>query len=311
MLRPNYRTPDGARPDVVLRLIDVGLKQRPRFARLVRGVAGRLLWSKLPDLVAQYEEHSFFIPERDPMYASVFFDGAYERDCSRFLKHWLHAGDHAVDVGANHGWYSLLMASAVGERGSVLACEPMPDMVAAWKSNIARNPHLRATLVAKAVGESARVLRLHEFTGLPHGHTSASDLGRSDFTETQVAMTRLDDLVAGRPDPTFVKLDVEGSELAVLKGASDLLGGPRPPSWLVEVNYTTSGALGYSPANLYEHVVRFHPYEVYRIMPEGLAVESTLARAPHASSWLFVSQHDSDRVASHLSRHHCIAGCRL
>lgn len=298
MRRPTYTTPDGARPETTLRFIDAGLKRRPPVGRLVRGIAGRLLWTRLPDLAAHYDDRVFLIPQNDPMYAAVFFDGAYEPHCSDFLRAWLRRGDHAIDIGANHGWYSLLMASAVGATGTVLACEPMPDMVSAWRRNLARNQHLDATLATTALGELPGVLELHHFAGLPHGHTSISDLGRSDFVRVCVEVRRLDDVLVDHAAPTFVKLDVEGSELAVLKGASGILGGPRPPTWLVEVNYTTAGALGYSPADLYSFVTQFHNYAVYRISENGLLPEPRVEDAPHASSWVFVSEHDRDRLTA-------------
>jgi len=230
------------------------------------------------------------------MYASVFFDGAYEPASSTFVRAWLRKGDCVIDIGANHGWYSLLMAAAVGDEGTVIACEPMPSMVYAWRRNFARNPHLRADLAITALGGQPGVTKLHQFVGLPHGHASVTTLGRSDYESTQVTVERLDDLLRHRPRPHFIKLDVEGSELAVLKGATRLLAGPRAPSWLVEVNYETSRAMGYSPLDLYAYLSGAHAYEVYRVVDGGLVPELCVRDAPHGTSWLFVSKHDRERV---------------
>jgi len=263
--------------------------------RIVRAVAVRALGRRLPGLLAQYEERSFLVPPGDTMYSAVFLDGEYEASCCDLLRAWLRPGDCVVDIGANHGWFSLLMAAVVGPAGVVVASEPMPEMLRALRHNLELNGELDVRLLPVAFGAETGEVELHMFAGLPHGHTSVSSLGRSDYVVTTAPVQRFDDALAGE-QPLFVKLDVEGAELDVLRGAEAVLAGPRPPSWLIEVNYETSRAMGYRPQDLHSHLVALHDYELYRVVEGGLAAERRPENAPQGSSWLFVSTPDRERL---------------
>ena len=253
--------------------------------------------SRLPDLVARYEDRIFLIPRGDLMYLTVFLDDEYERSACDLLRSWLRPGDRVVDVGANHGWFSLLMTAAVGPGGVVVASEPMPQMLEALRRNLDLNTALDVRVLPIALGAQAGELELHLFAGLPHGHASVSTLGRSDYVTTIVPVERIDTALHDLA-PVFIKLDVEGAEFDVLRGADVLLTGPRPPSWLIEVNYETSHAMGYSPADLHSYLIAAHDYTLYRVVDGGLMLEKHLRDAPHGSSWLFVSAHDRGRLAS-------------
>jgi FkbM family methyltransferase len=279
-----------------LRLIDIGLRTPRTIRRVVRGLAIRALASRLPSMLATYEDRAFLISAGDTMYSTVFFDDEYDRMCCDLLRVWLRPGDCVVDVGANHGWFSLLMAAVVGPAGVVIASEPMPEMLRALRANLSINSRLRVRVMPLAFGAEAGELELHMFAGLPHGHASVSTLGRTDYVATS-APVQLFDAALADEEPRFVKLDVEGAELDVLRGASSALAGPRPPSWLIEVNYETSLAMGYRPADLHRYLTALHDYELYRVVSGGLIAERRPEDAPQGCSWLFVSRVDRDRLA--------------
>ena len=229
------------------------------------------------------------------MYVAVFLDDEYERSACDLLRAWLRPGDKVVDVGANHGWFSLLMAAIVGPQGVVVACEPMPQMLDALRHNLTLNAALDVRVLPIALGAEPGESTLHLFAGLPHGHVSVSTLGRSDYATTVVPVERIDTAVLDL-QPVLIKVDVEGAELEVLRGADALLRGRRPPSWLIEVNYETSSAMGYAPIELYDYVVAAHDYSLYRVVDGGLLVERDPEDAPQGSTWLFVSTHDQERL---------------
>lgn len=137
-----------------------------------------------------------------------------EREVVRRL---LRPGMRAVDVGANIGYYMLLIASAVGPGGAVDCFEPEPENLGELKRNVEANRLRNVRVVAAAVGDGEGRLAMR--TGI--NAAVAGDGG--DFT---VPLTRLDAALEGPVD--FVKIDVEGYEGHVLAGARRLLRQYRP-----------------------------------------------------------------------------------
>jgi methyltransferase FkbM-like protein len=88
--------------------------------------------------------------------------------------------------------------------------------------------------------------------------------------------------------PTLVKLDVEGSELGVIRGARETLGRAEHAVIITEVNYETAAAFGYRPDELISALRRFRPYHLFRATPFGLEAEARPYDAPHGSTWVFV-----------------------
>jgi FkbM family methyltransferase len=145
------------------------------------------------------------------------------------LERLLRPGDVYVDVGANIGFMSLNAARVVGSRGKVLAIEPEPRARERLSRNIAMNGLGNIQVVAKALSDSpgTAVFSVATEEGL-----SRLDNGRGDnpcmvlLQRIEVMTTTLDcvidESVNGQP-VRFVKMDVEGSELSVLRGATNLL----------------------------------------------------------------------------------------
>jgi FkbM family methyltransferase len=236
------------------------------------------------------------------MYAQIFMYGAYEPDASRVVADLLREGDFTVDIGANHGWYTVLMGARVGPRGQVWAVEPTPPLLAALEANVRINPTLPVAVQPIALGITGGSAELHLFRGLPHGHASGSTLGRNDYSTYRVPRRRLDDLLAeaATAAPTFVKLDVEGGELEVLRGAERLAGSDHAPIWMLEVNFETSAAFGYKPRDLISYLREAGPYSAYRVAPQGLQIEVDPDSAPHGTTWICVPPAFGDRVKAQL-----------
>jgi FkbM family methyltransferase len=142
-----------------------------------------------------------------------------EKDPEDAMLAHLQPGDVVWDVGANIGWFSLLAARAVGDAGMVTAFEPSVTNASWLERNGVRNG-LQVTVVCAAVSDTSGWARFDGSTSLG-GHLSSS--GRS-----VVPTVSLDEWAAEHGSPAFVKIDVEGAEVAVLKGAKRLLAGDRP-----------------------------------------------------------------------------------
>jgi FkbM family methyltransferase len=171
-----------------------------------------------------------------------------------------HLGRGGVfyDIGANLGFFSLLAAHIAGlNEGRVYAFEAAPDNAEAIAVNAALNAIVNVEVLAVAVSDRAGRGRLQVVDD--QSWSKLVDYGEHPFTERviEVELVAIDDLVAGgrlRP-PDVVKIDVEGAELAVLRGMADTIARHRP-AIICELHDTHAGfvelmdACGYRLINL-------------------------------------------------------------
>ena len=155
-------------------------------------------------------------------------------------------GAHVLDVGANFGWYTLLACRC--KAGHVTAFEPNPRIVELLRKTIAVNGlRKQVTLCEYAVSDTVHAKRQRlafRYSELGGGALVES-LEPPDYAESAYVETlRLDDgIVSADPTeaPLVIKIDVEGHELAVLRGAQRLL--ERRPVLFVEHHRDNAGGL--------------------------------------------------------------------
>lgn len=146
-------------------------------------------------------------------------DGFWESWISVAIGRHLKPGMICVDVGANVGYFTLLMADRVGEGGAVMAVEPQPQCADLLRSSLTVNGvSLRSWCVEVAASDqqSSGDLLLY---GSLHGSASLRPAPGWEITaRIHVPTARLDDLVRGMPPIDFVKIDAEGSEADIWEG---------------------------------------------------------------------------------------------
>jgi FkbM family methyltransferase len=155
---------------------------------------------------------------------NVRFFGTYEPEVRAEIKRWLRPGDTSVDVGANVGWHALLMATVVGPAGRVFAFEPNDTTRARLDAAIQAN-HLGQVVVdPRAVAERSGA---SAFEAPPAGQfwDGTGRLTPGAAGGRVVECVTLDAFVAdhGIDRLAFMKIDVEGWELSVLRGAARTL----------------------------------------------------------------------------------------
>ena len=150
-------------------------------------------------------------------------------------------GDLVIDVGAHYGLYTLVLASLVGGDGDVYAFEPSPHAMNVVSRNVSTNGLSNVvTLVNGAAAETDGTASFWE-----HADPSRASLGPSpeSVNQVEVKTCRIDRELAGRTRPvSFIKIDVEGFELGVLKGAESVISKDRPVVLLEDDNAITSAA---------------------------------------------------------------------
>lgn len=145
--------------------------------------------------------------------------GTYERENQHKIASNLRAGDIAYDIGANVGFFTLLMAHIVGPGGHVHAFEPLPANLAQLRRHIAINGLHNVTVHPVAISDATG-----QATFKTANHDSEGRLSNDgDITVQTVA---LDDLRL--PLPHLIKMDIEGEECLALSGMARTLRQARP-----------------------------------------------------------------------------------
>ena len=148
--------------------------------------------------------------------------GSYERNNALLLYSLCHPGMVAFDVGANAGYFTLLLSRASGQQGKVFAFEPDPSNLATLRHNLQINWIENVSVVPLAVtnrdGDAA--------------FDCAASMGRiTSNGSTLVRTTRLDQF----PSPDLIKMDIEGGEAVALRGAQRILS-ERRTKWFIELH---------------------------------------------------------------------------
>ena len=185
--------------------------------------------------------------------------GSFENAETRFVQRFLRPGMTMVDVGAHHGLYTLLAAKRVGRRGKVIAFEPSDRERRRLVRHLRVNACWNVVVEACALGDEVGEADLFVVGGWQDWCNSLRPPEVTERTETiRVGVERLDDVLWRlQVDAVdFIKLDVEGAELSVLRGARELLRGTSRPVILAEVQEIRTQPWGYRAKEIIEFLAR-------------------------------------------------------
>jgi FkbM family methyltransferase len=195
-------------------------------------------------------------PEQRKLY---FYRHYHERYEARLLACCLAPGEVFWDVGAHVGYFTLLAARSVGPAGKVVAFEPSNDAWERLTRNLALNPGYVVEPVKAAVSDHAGQAVLYAAGDTVD--SSASLFAGADVAARQevVSTLTLDDFsrAPGQKPPDFIKLDVEGAELAALRGAREVLASASP-LLLIEMEEKIFQRLGVNPEDLHRLLTDIH-----------------------------------------------------
>ncbi|HTB71418.1 MAG TPA: FkbM family methyltransferase [Solirubrobacteraceae bacterium] len=201
---------------------------RPVIGPVVKALSGRL--ARGPRTVAHGRAAGLRIDPRGA--AAGYALGTSEPLIQDAFAELVRPGAVVWDVGANIGFYTLIAARLV-ERGRVIAFEPLPENQAAIRANLELNGLTNVELAGIALADRAGDAELQM-----HGESTWAKLDTSEDTSFKrgsdatgsvpVEVSTLDAQLERFPAPDVVKIDIEGAEVAALRGASRLLEQCRP-----------------------------------------------------------------------------------
>ncbi len=214
----------------------------------------------------------------------------YEPDERSAMRQLVVPGMHAVDIGAQIGYHTLLLSQLVGDDGRVLAIEAAPDNFTLLEHNIQHNGRANVTAVNVAAADRPGELNLAidpSNLGAHHVVRSASD------TDAIAVSAETVDAIANREQlrPQFVKMDIEGGEVTALHGMATMIDG-EDMTFLAELNGAALERAGTSSAAL---LVEFadHGYQFFSVETGGrlsrTSQEALLAAASRRPNLNFVA----------------------
>ncbi|MBT8443880.1 MAG: FkbM family methyltransferase [Gammaproteobacteria bacterium] len=161
----------------------------------------------------------------------------------RILREFLVNGDSVIDIGANVGAYTKEFSEIVGASGRVLAFEPVGENYVILETVVRKAGLQNVTTYRAALGAEVGtcdivVPEMDGYTGYYWAHlTKTDESGKRESVQVHTLDQLLVDRVVEAVD--FIKCDVEGGELDVVRGAAELLKQQRP-GWLMEVSKKNS-----------------------------------------------------------------------
>lgn len=161
----------------------------------------------------------------------LLFRGCHEPEIANLIKHSIRPGDLCLDIGANVGVHTLLMAQTTGPAGHVIAVEPHPRICDRLRRNLDLNRLTNVTVVPAALSGRDGNIDLYGFTEDAFHQGSSSLLpDREAKTAIRVRSVRGSTLQRECRIETchFLKIDVEGAESLVLGELAELVDTHRP-----------------------------------------------------------------------------------
>ncbi|MCW5890272.1 MAG: FkbM family methyltransferase [bacterium] len=207
---------------------------------------------------------------------SLVVRGYWEPGVTRALLRLVRPGQRIVEVGANVGWFSLLLASRVGPSGSVTAFEANPRMVELLRRTLAANGLAAGVrVVPLAVTDRPGRVTLHRLSR-QQGSSSLYAFAPAELAgwddeavPLEIEATSLDAYFASdTPPPDLVKIDAEGAEPAVLAGAQRLLDRAPQVQLVVEFRPDVLARAGHDPRVFLGSLER-RGFRLHAITPRG------------------------------------------
>lgn len=198
----------------------------------------------------KYGHKMFLVASDVSLTPHIAVDGYWEEWITNIFMKVVKPGMQVVDVGANVGYYTLLAAQLVGEKGHVTAFEANKELADVVYRNLQINGYQeRSTVIDKAVFSESKTLNFSIYknhkgsSGLWGSEQDAGNF-RDEVEIVQVEAVSLDEQFAQRT-PDLIKIDAEGAEGHVLMGARQLMERNRNLQLLIEYNpHFISGSFG-------------------------------------------------------------------
>lgn len=239
-----------------------GLKYFLKLANAL-GIANKVYKKRL------HNKFYMLLTPTEHIQQQLFWYGYYEKELGNLVKKVVRPNDVFIDIGANIGYFSILSAT-ISPSVRVISFEPVKDLFKKMKENFSINDCKNIEAINAAAGEINERRELFI--------SNADNLGMSSFHQPEnysgrkekVEVVSIDNWfkTSGLSKIDLVKLDIEGSELAALKGMKGVLEKQKPVL-LVEINPETLSLFGLKPHDIFNYLKQLN-FDGFLISDNGI-----------------------------------------
>jgi len=198
---------------------------------------------------------------------SIYFEGTYEAGTLHVMQNCLRMGDTFIDVGSNIGLMSLLASQHEGTQGIVYSFEPEPETFAILQNNIKLNKIRNIRVFDVALGAAKDAAIIYKYCEINRGSASLIKPNYSTCERAMVEILTLDEFVNANDisNIRMLKIDVEGWELEVLRGANRLLSSLYAPIICIEYGSEDHAITTSQLLEIYEYILTINEYSLYKL----------------------------------------------
>jgi FkbM family methyltransferase len=235
----------------------------------------------------------------------------HEASTTNLFRKVVKEKDVVVDLGANIGYFTLLAAKLVGERGKVFAFEPEPKNYIYLKKNIEINNHHNVIAVQKAVSDKNGTTKLY-LCDYDSGHHTinkyegieAYSRGRPvEKRSIEIETVTLDEFFKGKEESIdVIKMDVEGAETLALAGMDNILKTNKNLKMFVEFFPLLIRKMGNSPEEFIHRLLEDYHFSIYIIPGDYDAIKGKMIKINNVSELMSFCRGEKDHINLFLER---------
>jgi FkbM family methyltransferase len=259
---------------------------KPRgWERLVRWFTSPEKCAGTPDICLIRDDYIFVAQPAVQLGWHVCIFGTYEPQLRNIIRLVLRPGGVAMDVGANVGWHTLLMARSVGDQGRVMAVEPNPSVRERLNQHVNINKFDHVDILPFAASDTDGTAEFYGIAAEAVNSGSSHLLAKGDnraSDQINVETRKIDRMIseAGIQRLDFIKLDIEGHEWPALMGAQDSIARFRPH---IVFEYGADYAIG-TPDEMTKFFKK-HRYRLFSLRRSGAPEMRPADWAGQAEIW--------------------------
>lgn len=270
------------------------LPTRARVRRLRRKLARKPVLMTLPSGIR-------WLAQDDVLSLSLCLKTPFEEGERTFVNDYLQPGMVVFDIGAHHGLYTLLASKKVGSGGLVVAFEPSNRELEKLRQHLSlnncTNVRVEQSAVSSNVGTASLFVCLGQETGLNSLHPPVT----KEPTQCETVSTVTLDGYASRnkiKHVDLIKIDVEGAELDVIKGAAAMLNSRPAPVVIIEAQDMRTGPWGYRAREIREFMEGCH-YLCFTVSQQG-RLRACPSKEQYNENLIFIPESMQARLHHHI-----------